>query len=96
MVNDQNQSGAFDKRVCYDLLRIFLVGAQKCIIVYTCNWKSLFEEINLILGTSEQLYICFKNEPVREKNQQFGFLTRSDTNQPVQSQKMVRGWKFWI
>ena len=22
--------------------------------------------------------------------------TRSDTNQPVQSQKMVRGWKFWI
>ena len=22
--------------------------------------------------------------------------TRSDTNRPVQSQKMVRGWKFWI
>ena len=22
--------------------------------------------------------------------------TRSDTNQAVQSQKMVRGWKFWI
>ena len=22
--------------------------------------------------------------------------TRSDNNQPVQSQKMVRGWKFWI
>ena len=22
--------------------------------------------------------------------------TRSDTNQSVQSQKMVRGWKFWI
>ena len=22
--------------------------------------------------------------------------TRSETNQPVQSQKMVRGWKFWI
>ena len=23
-------------------------------------------------------------------------LNRSDTNQPVQSQKMARGWKFWI
>ena len=23
-------------------------------------------------------------------------LTRSDTHQAVQSQKMVRGWKFWI
>ena len=22
--------------------------------------------------------------------------TRSDTNRAVQSQKMVRGWKFWI
>ena len=22
--------------------------------------------------------------------------TRSDTNRPVQSQKIVRGWKFWI
>ena len=22
--------------------------------------------------------------------------TRSDTNRPVQSQKMARGWKFWI
>ena len=25
-----------------------------------------------------------------------GFPTRSDTNRPVQSQKMVRGWKFWF
>ena len=24
------------------------------------------------------------------------FLTRSDTNRPVQPQKMARGWKFWI
>ena len=24
------------------------------------------------------------------------FLNRSDTNRPVQSQKMARGWKFWI
>ena len=23
-------------------------------------------------------------------------LTRSDTNQAVESQKMARGWKFWI
>ena len=26
------------------------------------------------------------------RNQQFGFLTMSDTNRPVQSQKQVRGW----
>ena len=31
-------------------------------------------------------------EPVREKTNNLG----SDTNQAVQSQKMVRGWKFWI
>ena len=24
------------------------------------------------------------------------FPNRSDTNRPLQSQKMVRGWKFWI
>ena len=24
------------------------------------------------------------------------FLNRSDTNRPIQSQKMARGWKFWI
>ena len=35
-------------------------------------------------------------EPVREKNQQFGVPTRSDTNRTVQSQKMVRGLKFWL
>ena len=33
-------------------------------------------------------------EPVREKT--IWVPTRSDTNRPVQSQKMVRGWKFWI
>ena len=32
-------------------------------------------------------------EPVREKTNNLG-PTRSDTNRPVQSQKMVRGWKF--
>ena len=26
----------------------------------------------------------------------FGFPTRSDTNQPVQSQKQARGLKFWL
>ena len=25
-----------------------------------------------------------------------GFPTRSVTNRPVRSQKMARGWKFWI
>ena len=35
-------------------------------------------------------------EPMREKNQQFVFPTRSDTKRPVQAQKMDRGWKFWM
>ena len=35
------------------------------------------------------------NEPRREKRSS-GFTTRSDTNRPVQSQKMARSLKFWI
>ena len=30
------------------------------------------------------------------RKQQFGFPTRSNTNQPVQSQKQARGLKFWV
>ena len=30
------------------------------------------------------------------ENQSTGFPTRSDTNWPVQQQKMTRSWKFWI
>ena len=30
------------------------------------------------------------------ENQSLGFPTRSDTNQPVQSQKKVRILKFWV
>ena len=29
------------------------------------------------------------------ENRASGFLTRSDTNQPIQSQKTARGSKFW-
>ena len=36
------------------------------------------------------------NEPVREKTNNLGSDQVSDTNRPVQSKKMVRGWKFWI
>ena len=35
-------------------------------------------------------------DPVREEKTTNLFPTRSDTNQALQSQKMVRGWKFWI
>ena len=35
-------------------------------------------------------------EPRSEKTGLRGFPTRSDTNQAVQPQKMVRGSKFWI
>ena len=31
-----------------------------------------------------------------EKNNNFGFPTSSDTNQPVQSQKQARSLRFWI
>ena len=35
-------------------------------------------------------------EPRREKTRSSAFLTRSDTNQPVQSQKQDRSLKIWI
>ena len=39
--------------------------------------------------------IVLQNEPVREIKQ-FGFMTRSDTDQAVQSQNKARGLKLWI
>ena len=36
------------------------------------------------------------HEPVREKTNKIWVPNRSDTNRAVQSQKIVRGWKFWI
>ena len=36
-----------------------------------------------------QMSLCVRKPIIR-------VLTRFDTNQAVQSQKMVRGWKFWI
>ena len=36
-----------------------------------------------------QMSLCMRKPIIRVP-------TRSDTNQAVQSQKMVRGWKFWI
>ena len=35
-------------------------------------------------------------KPLREKTNNFGFLTRSDKNWPVQSQKQPKSLKFWI
>ena len=52
--------------------------------------------ISLKLDASEQLYICFKNEPVREKTNSLGFRPGPTQTSLHQSQKMVRGWKFWI
>ena len=34
------------------------------------------------------------SEPVREKTNNL-VQNKSDTNQALQSQKLVRGWKFW-
>ena len=48
------------------------------------------------------MYILFSSpissiyEPVREKTQQFVFSTRSNTNQPVQSHKIARSFKFRV
>ena len=36
-----------------------------------------------------------KRAATRE-NRSSGFLTRSDNNRPVQSQKQARGLKFWL
>ena len=42
----------------------------------------MLHNIHILVATSE--------------NQQLGIPNRSDTKQAVQSQKMARGWKFWI
>ena len=48
------------------------------------NWNK-----SISLPPRSELGMTF--EPEHEKKQQFGFMTRSNTNQAVQSQKMVRG-----
>ena len=37
-----------------------------------------------------------KKKRKKKRKKQFGFLTRSDINQPVQSQEQARSLKFWI
>ena len=49
--------------------------------------KALF----FIKGNSFLTHCIF--EPVREKTNNLG---SNHTNRAVQSQKMVRGWQFWI
>ena len=44
-----------------------------------------------------RLILCFLlTENIYMSHQQFVFPTRSDTNWPVEAQKMARGRKFWI
>ena len=43
----------------------------------------------LILLKSSQLSLCARKPTIWVP-------TRSDTNRPVQSLKMAKGWKFWI
>ena len=50
----------------------------------------------LICRESAVILHELKNEPVHEKTNNFGFLTRSDTNQAVQSQNKARSLKLWI
>ena len=55
---------------------------------------SFISEMDL-LGNHDYLHICNEplNEPLHEKPALW-VPTRPDTNRAVQSQKMVRGWKF--
>ena len=41
-------------------------------------------------------YVDILDEPVHEKTNNLGSDQIRHTNRPVQSQKMVRGWKFLI
>ena len=64
--------------------------------------KCLFNRINKVaLGakwheTQEKSFTPIIIWAVTQENQSSGFRTRSDTNQAVQVQKMVRVWKFWL
>ena len=51
------------------------------------------ENIGAFIAISKSVFIY---EPEHEKKLSSGFLTRSDTNQTVQPQKMSRPLKFWI
>ena len=55
-----------------------------------------FDRHHMGVVTESQVRIQSTNEPRCEKTGLRGFLTRSDTNQAVQSQKMARGLKFRI
>ena len=63
--------------------------------IFTCiqyfpKWMTLFLFDLYLLKTVElHLSLCVRKPTIWVP-------TRSDTNRAVQSQKMARGWKFWI
>ena len=60
------------------------------------NEAQLIQVSKVGLVTALVILVQTKNEPRCEKNRSSGFLTWSDTNRAVQSQKMARGLKFCI
>ena len=68
---------------------------KKCKLLDNQNYLLLIIKIIFCCFAAEK-FLPMKSEPVHEKTNNLGFRIRSDTNRPVQSQKMFRGWKFWI
>ena len=54
------------------------------------------DEINAMMAEKHRAEVVFKKFYMNLCVRKPTIPTRSDTNQPVQSQKMVRGWKFCI
>ena len=58
--------------------------------LYFCLFAAENTEISLqVCSKIRKMSLCVRKPTIWVP-------TRSDTNRPVQSQKMVRGWKFWI
>ena len=76
--------------------RLFIIQALRKINNFCVRDK---RHCNKEIGTHRPVLMYFVRYEPREKsseNWSSGFLTRSDTNRAVQSQKMARGLKFRI
>ena len=82
-------------RFVLDLVGNHIVGfPTRRLICCTYNNRCLMAyNISQVLHRYTGIALAAYHEPMREK---IWVPTRSDTNRHVQSQKLARGWKFWI
>ena len=89
----------FSRSVTADLVQKAVLSLTRAIThklqPYTVNvtmlfYKGLFADENMkSIVTGNHLSLCVREPTIWVP-------TRFDTNRAVQSQKMARGWKFWI